>query len=121
LCLVTSGGIPSIAPIASIAFGDGGGTWGAVPPAFDIVPPDETQTSLNNQIAVYPIDSVAYPLDPQTTARYTVTIPSNDLNGEFVSEAGLLDSNGNLCAIKTFLPIGISGGVAKTFVFDDEF
>jgi len=99
-----------------IAFGDGGVDGSGNP-----ITPDETQVALNNQIAAYPIDSVTYPLDPPTTARYTAAIPENDLNGAFISEAGLLDANGNLCAIKTFLVKGKDSGVSFTFIFDDEF
>jgi len=116
LCFITSGGIASLDPITQIAFGDGGVDAGGT-----VIPPTETQTALNNEIARFPIDSVTYPLTPTTTARYTCTLPINALAGAFISEAALVDAGGNLHAIKSFLAKGIDSGVAFTFEFDDEF
>ena len=62
-----------------------------------------------------------YPLDPPTTARYTVTIPAADLPGVAISEAALADSDGFLCAIKTFYVKRKDAGITFTFTFDDEF
>lgn len=114
LAKITSGAIESIPPITKIAFGKGG-----VDSSGNVITPSETQTSLNNQIGIYSIDSVTYPV--QTTARYTVTIPENELVGESISEIALVDSAGNLCVIKNTLPKGKDNGVKFTFEFDDEF
>ena len=56
-----------------------------------------------------------------TTARYIVTIPAADLAGEQISEAALVDSEGNFCAIRNMLAKGKDEGVAFIFTFDDEF
>ena len=114
LAKITSGAIESVPPITKIAFGKGGVDSGG-----NVITPSETQTSLNNQIGIYNIDSVTYPV--QTTARYTVTIPENELVGESISEIALVDSAGNLCVIKNTLPKGKDNGVKFTFEFDDEF
>lgn len=100
--------------ITHIAFGDGG-----VDSNGDPIMPLETQTSLNNEIARYPIDGVEYPVD--TTARYTVEIPKNDLVGMKISEAAIVDKDGALCAIKTMYVKQKDDGVSFIFNFDDEF
>jgi len=115
-CLASSGGISSLLPITHIAFGEGGVDSDGEP-----IPPSETQTSLNKQICMYPIDGVTYPISPPTTARYTCTIPAADLAGASISEAALVDSDGSLCAIKTFYIKRKDDAVIFTFVFDDEF
>jgi len=114
LCRLTSGAISTITPITHIAFGDGGVNNSGNP-----IPPLETQTALKHEIARYPIDGVDYPVE--TTARYTVTIPKDDLASEKISEAALVDSAGTLCAIKTMYVKQKDEGVSFSFTFDDEF
>ena len=118
LCLITSGAISSLAPVAMIAFGDGG-----VDDEGNPIPPTSDADSLNNEIGRYSLDSTTYPLDPapRTTARYIATIPANDLVGASISEAALVDADGDLCAIKTMFVKRKDGGVTFTFTFDDEF
>ena len=119
LCLATSGAIPIMAPVTHIVVGDGGVRLEDGRPIP--IPPIETQTALNNRVGIYPVTDVSYPIDPPTTARYTAVIPPADLPGVFLSEAALVDADGYLCAIKTFLPKGKDSGVSFTFEFDDEF
>ena len=118
LCLITSGAIGALAPVTQIAFGSGGvdANGNPIPPAIDA-------DRLNAELARYPLDSTTYPLDPnrRTTARYTATIPENDLTGASISEAALVDANGELCAIKTMFVKRKDGGVTFQFTFDDEF
>jgi len=116
LCLATSGGVPAIAPITHVTFGDGGVDEDGKP-----IPPVETQLELNNRVGIYPVDDVSYPVEPPTTARYTATIPAQDLAGISISEAALVDAEGNLCAIKTFYIKRKDEGLTFTFTFDDEF
>jgi len=116
LCKATSGGISAISPITHVAFGDGGTDGDGKP-----IMPLETATALNNEIARYPINSVSYPIEPPTTARYTVSIPENDMAGAKITEAALVDSDGFLHAIKTFYVKQKDAEVVFTFVFDDEF
>ena len=104
-----------VAPIARIAFVDGG-----VDGNGNHIPPIETQTALNNEIARYLIDAPpTYPVS--TTARYVCTIPAADLPGASISEAALVDSNGALCAIKTMFVKRKDAGVTFTFTFHDVF
>ncbi|QQR31292.1 hypothetical protein I5Q82_06380 [Acutalibacter muris] len=53
--------------------------------------------------------------------RDTVTIPESDLNGKNINEMALIDEEGVLAAIKTFLSKGKDEDVKFTFQFDDEF
>lgn len=114
LCLASSDGDRPLAPIVSIAFGSGGVDGQGEP-----VAPLETQEALKQEIKRYDVDSVSYPVD--TTARYTVTIPADELTGEEINEAALVDSEGDLAAIKTMYTKRKDAGVAFTFEFDDEF
>ena len=118
LCLATSGAISTVTPVAAIAFGSGG-----VDAAGDPIPPEAAANMLNAELARYPINFIEYPLDPaaRTTARYSATIPPNDLVGASISEAALVDRNGALCAIKTMFVKQKDANVAFTFTFDDEF
>lgn len=114
LCLASSNANKPLAPITHIAFGSGG-----VDSEGNPLAPLETQTALTKEIARYKVDSVTYP--EETTARYTVTIPRDELTGEPISEAALVDSEGDLAAIKTMYTKRKDAGVAFTFEFDDEF
>lgn len=118
LCLITSGAISNLAPVTMIAFGSGGTDAEGNP-----IPPNPHADSLNNELARYPLDSIVYPLDPErrTTARYTATIPENDLPSARINEAALVDTNGELCAIKAMYEKRKDAGVAFMFTIDDEF
>ena len=113
LCRASSGAEAVLAPITHIAFGDGGVQNG------EPLPPGESQTELGHEIARYPVGAVTYPVD--TTATYTVTIPKDELVGQSISEAALVDSQGDLAAIKTMYPKRKDEGTAFTFAFDDEY
>lgn len=114
LCKITSGAISSLPPISQVAFGDGG-----VDAEGQVLQPAGSQEALAHEIGRYDIDKVEYPTP--TTARYTITIPAAALAGAQISEAALVDSEGNLCAIRNMLAKGKDEGVAFIFTFDDEF
>jgi len=114
LCQITSGAVSSIPAVSHIAFSDQG-----VDSNGDVIQPLASQTTLHHEVARYTIALVEYPVS--TTARYTVTIPADDLPGIALSEAALVDSAGDLCAIRNMLPKGKDAGVIFTFTFDDEF
>lgn len=113
-CLASSDATKPLPMITHIAFGNGGVNISGEP-----IAPSETQTTLNSEIARYPVDSVTYP--EETTARYAVTIPKNDLAGETINEAALVDSNGDVAAIKTMYSKQKDAGVSFIFEFDDEY
>lgn len=114
LCQISSGAIIAMPKITHIALGTGGVDANGEP-----LVPSETQTALNQQVGEYEIESVSYPVE--TTARYTITIPENELVGEAISEVGLVDEQGNLCAVKNMYVKRKDEGVTFTFTFDDEF
>lgn len=114
LAEITSGKITTIPAITHIAFGSGGVDENGEPKQAS-----ETQTALFTEVQRYPIDSVTYPVD--TTARYSVEIPEADLVSVKISEAGLIDTDGTLCAIKTMYIKQKDENVKFTFEFDDEF
>lgn len=113
LTQITSGAITALPKITHLAFGSGGLNGGAP------LTPSETQTELNAEFCRYPIDNVTYPIE--TTARYSVTIPKGEQEGKMFNEIGLIDAEGNLCAVKTMYTKQKDGDVKFTFEFDDEF
>ena len=103
-----------LAVITHVAFGNGG-----VNEIGEPLVPLETQTALNSELARYEVESVTYPAE--TTARYAVTIPKDAMVGEEINEAALVDSDGDVVAIKTMYPKKKDEDVSFTFEFDDEF
>ena len=103
LCMAASDPEKPLAVITHVAFGNGGVNGSGEP----LVP------------ARYEVESVTYPAE--TTARYAVTIPKDALVGEEISEAALVDSDGDVVAIKTMYPKKKDEDVSFTFEFDDEF
>lgn len=114
LTKITSGAVDTIAPITHIAVGDGGLDSNGEPKITE-----DTQISLFNEVAQFSINEITYPID--TTARYSITIGDNDLVGVRISEIGLIDGNGELCAIKTMYEKVKDDFVEFVFEFDDEF
>lgn len=101
-------------PITHIAFGSGGVDGDGEP-----LPPSGEQTALNAELYRYPVDSISYP--EETTVRYAVTIPADEHTGDAISEAALVDSAGDLAAIKNMYVKRKEAGTAFTFEFDDKF
>ena len=104
LCMAASDPEKPLAVITHVAFGNGGVNGSGEP-----LVPLETQTALNSELARYEVESVTYPAE--TTARYAVTIPKD----------ALVDSDGDVVAIKTMYPKKKDEDVSFTFEFDDEF
>ena len=100
--------------ITHIAFGDGGVDGDGEP-----LSPTAEQTALHHELYRYAVDSISYPED--TTVRYSVTIPKDEHTGDSISKAALIDSDGDLCAIKNMYAKRKDAGTAFTFEFDDEF
>ena len=67
----------------------------------------------------YEINGVSNPVE--TTNRYTVTVPESELNEKNINEMALVDAEGQLAAVKTFLNKGKDGDMLFTFRFEDEF
>lgn len=101
-------------PITHIAFGSGGVDGDGEP-----LTPSEDQTTLNAELYRLPVGGISYPDD--TTVRYAVTIPADEHTGDAISEAALVDSKGDLAAVKTMYVKRKDAGTAFTFEFDDKF
>ncbi len=100
--------------IVGVAFGSGG-----VDGDGAVIAPDGSQTALNQEIARKPVDKYTFLSD--TKCRYECTLAEGELTGEFISEAALYDEEGDLVAIKNFLPKGKDGDLEMTMQIDDEF
>ena len=114
LAQITSGAIASLPKIAYIALGTGGVNEGG-----EVIPPAESQTALKAEAGRYPVGPVEYPVE--TTARYSITVPESELAGVAVSELGLLDAEGNLCAVRNCSPKIKDADEEFTFEFEDAF
>lgn len=114
LTQITSGAVSTIPPITKIAVGSGG-----IDETGEPKETSETQTTLFEEIARFDIEEVVYPIE--TTARYTIIIGETQLIGASISEIGLLNADGELCAIKTMYEKKKDDLVQFTFEFDDEF
>lgn len=100
--------------IVGVAFGSGGvdGNGG-------VLTPDGTQTALKQELLRKPVDKYTFLSD--TKCRYECTLAEGELTGEFISEAALYDEDGDLVAVKNFLPKGKDDDLEMTIQIDDEF
>ncbi len=100
--------------IAGIAFGSGGVDAGG-----DVMAPTPGQAGLNRELLRRPVDGYAFLSD--TKCRYECTLAEGELAGEYISEAALYDEDGDLVAIKNFLPKGKDSDMEMVIQIDDEF
>lgn len=82
--------------ITHIAFGSGG-----INADKSVKKPLAVQTALNAPLKSYTLDLMnsGTSNSDNTTAVYCTEIPATELNGQYISEAALVDSDGNLCVI----------------------
>lgn len=87
----------ALPPIAYVAFGDGGHNADLTPKA-----PNAYANGLAHELLRKPLASITQ------EDLYSVTgkgvLESAELVGARISEAALLDSNGQICGLKTFAP-----------------
>lgn len=100
--------------IVGMVFGNGG-----VDGEGTVIPPTLEQSGLTNEIFRKEIDGYSFPAD--TTCRYECTLLTNELAGEFISEIGLYDAEGDVVCIKTFTSKGKDCDVEQTYILDDIF
>lgn len=103
--------------IVGIAFGDGGvNSNGAV------ITPSTTQTELVNELLRKTLDAEDGHTYPSSmTCRYKCTLAENELAGKEISEIGLYDEDGDIVAIKNFVPKGKDDDIEMSFTVDDIF
>lgn len=88
-------GAITLPKIVGMAFGSGG-----VDSAGNVISPSETQTALKKELLRKPISG--YTFVTETTCRYECTLGESELAGQYISEIGLYDSQGDIVCIKTF-------------------
>lgn len=86
-----------LAPIAYMAFGDGGHNADLTPKA-----PSSSATGLSHEILRKPLAALTQEDLFSVTGKGS--IEAGELIGARISEAALLDANGQLVGIKTFAP-----------------
>lgn len=91
-----TGGAPAKA-IAAMAFGDGGHNTDLTP-----ITPNPNVTSLNNELLRKPLAWIANEDALSATGRGV--LETNELVGARISEAALLDEDGEIIGYKTFSP-----------------
>lgn len=109
-----SAGEIALPVIIGMAFGKGG-----IDDSGGIVAPTEDMTALRSEIYRKEIDGYEFPTD--TTCRYTCTLATDECAGQYISEVGLYDANGNIACIKAFIPKGKDDDMEMTFTVDDIF
>lgn len=100
--------------IVGVAFGSGGVDAGG-----NVITPTSGQVGLNRELLRRPVDGYSFLSD--TKCRYECTLAEGELAGEYISEAALYDEDGDLVAIKNFLPKGKDSDMEMVIQIDDEF
>lgn len=100
--------------VAQMAFGDGAIGSDGIP-----IAPVGSDVVLKNELLRKPIDKYSYP--SLTTCRYSCKILKSELANKNINEIALIDADGDLIAIKTFLSKGKDADMEMTFEIDDEF
>lgn len=113
LAKVSGGQLDKLPLITHIAVGDGGVDADKLP-----LTPNEGQTALNHEVGRYPV-TLSFP--DETTLRYQIVIPEEELTGYELSEMALIDSDGDLTAIKNMYIKKKDSYVKFTFEFDNQF
>lgn len=103
--------------IRYMAFGNGG----IDEETGEVLEPTGEETSLRGELLRRKIDSHSYTDEKRTTCRYTVRLGKPELANESISELGLYDEEGELVAIKRFLPKGKDEDMEFIFDMDEIF
>lgn len=119
LCKAHAGDI-SLPKIAKMAFGDGG-----VNAQGEEIRPTGKETSLYSELVTK--DLVRHACrdgedgSEETTCEYCGCLEAGECTGKYISEIGLVDEEGDLIAIRTFLPMGKTEDIPLMFNMDEIF
>ncbi len=113
-------GDTQLSPIAFIALGSGGCSGGSPIAVTGL------ETALKSELVRKEIESHQYGEETVDGAvkiwtRYSIALSESELAGEFISEAGLIDGDGNLIAYLTFMEKGKDEGMEFAFNLDEIF
>lgn len=100
--------------IIGMAFGSGG-----VDTSGNVIAPLENQETLKAELLRKPVRGHSF--IGETTCRYECTLSESELAGQYISEIGLYDSEGDIVCIKTFTKKGKDGDIEMTYTLDDVF
>lgn len=119
LCKAQAGDI-QLSPISYIALGSGGCSEG------EPIAVTGNETALKAELVRKEVESHQYSEETdgdvvKIKTRYSVSLGEDELAGEIISEAGLVDGNGNLIAYLTFMEKGKDEGMEFTFNLDEMF
>ena len=115
LCKAHAGDSP-LSKIVKMAFGDGGVNSDGVEKR-----PTGEETALYNELIQKDLDTHSYTNNDETTCRYSATLGIGECTGKYISEIGLVDEDGDLIAIRTFLAMGKTEDIPLTFDMDEIF
>ncbi len=109
-----------LSPIAHIALGNGGRDDGGPIAVTGL------ETELKSEIARKAVESHEYGEETdggmlKIKERYSISLSEEELAGETISEAGLVDGDGNLVAYLAFLGKGKDKDMEFTFNIDEIF
>ena len=100
--------------IIGMAFGSGG-----VDTSGNVIAPLENQETLKAELLRKPVRGHSF--IGETTCRYECTLSESELAGQYISEIGLYDAEGDIVCIKTFTKKGKDSEIEKTYTLDDVF
>lgn len=107
-------GAIALPKITGMAFGDGGCDAGGI-----VLAPEEDRAELRHELYRKEIDGYRFTAD--TVCRYECTLMENEMAGEYISEIGLYDAEGDLVCMKSFKRKGKDDDLQMTFILDDVF
>jgi hypothetical protein len=100
--------------IIGMAFGSGG-----VDTSGNVVAPLENQEALKEELLRKAVRGHSF--IGETTCRYECTLSESELAGQYISEIGLYDAEGDIVCIKTFTKKGKDADIEMTYTLDDVF
>lgn len=107
-------GIAALPKIVGMAFGTGG-----VNSSGEIIAHSPDQNALHKEVLRKNVDG--YTVVSDTKIRYSCTLTASELAGEYISEVGLYDAQGDFVAFKAFLKKGKDADMECVFECDDTF
>ena len=112
LCKAHAGDV-ALPKISHMVLGDGGYSGESV------IEPTGDESALKNQLIKKEINGHTFP--ETTTCRYSMRLTKEELSGQYISEQGLVDEDGDLVAYKTFMPKGKDEDMEFVFDMDEIF
>lgn len=107
-------GIKPLPKVIGMVFGTGG-----VDESGAVLPLEENQTNLRNEVFRKEIDS--FTVIGNTNCRYDCTLTETELSGSKISELGLYDEDDDIICILSFSAKGKDAGLQMLFQIEDEF